>query len=113
LDAVAKHAMYTFLDGHSWYYQIQIALGDCYKTAFVTEWGAFVWHVMPFGVKNGPSTYQRVVDWVFKDYLGKFMKLVLEDFTNYNSFDDHVSKLWLCFIKCWEYGINLNLKSAY
>jgi hypothetical protein len=108
LDVVAGHAMYTVLDGYSGYYQIQIALEDRYKTAFVTEWGAFVWLVMPFGVKNGPPTYQRAVDQIFRDYLGKFMKLFLDDFTVYSSIEDHIHKLRLCFIKCREYGISLN-----
>jgi hypothetical protein len=112
LDAVAGHAMYTFLDGRSRYYQIQIALEDCYKTTFVTEWGAFVWLTMPFGIKNGPPTYQLAVDRVFKDYLGKFMKLILDDFTVYNSIKDHIHKLWLCFTKCREYGISLNLEKC-
>jgi hypothetical protein len=108
LDVVAGHAMYIFLDGRSGYYQIQIALEDRYKTAFVTEWRAFVWLVMPFSFTNGLPTYQRAVDWVFKDYLGKFMKLFLDDFTVYSSIEDHIHKLWLCFIKCQEYGISLN-----
>ncbi len=28
---------------------------------FCIDKGTFVWVVMPFGVKNGPPTYQRVV----------------------------------------------------
>jgi hypothetical protein len=112
LDVVAGHAMYTFLDGHSGYYQIQIAPEDRYMIAFVTEWGAFVWLVMPFGITNGPPTYQWVVDRVFKDYLGKFMKLFLDDFIVYSSIEDHIHKLRLCFIKCREYGISLNLEKC-
>ncbi len=31
------------------------------KIAFIIDWGAFIWKVMPFGMKNGHPTYQRVV----------------------------------------------------
>ncbi len=59
INIVARHEVYTFLDGFFLYHQISIASEDQYKTAFVTDWGAFVKVVMPFGVKNGPPTYQR------------------------------------------------------
>jgi hypothetical protein len=64
---------------------------------------------MPFGMKNGPPTYQRVVSKAFKDYLDKFMKIILDDFTMYSDMDIHFVKLKLCFHKCKEFGINLNL----
>jgi hypothetical protein len=34
---------------------------------------------MPFGVKNGPPTYQRVVTKTFKEYLDSFFKIFLDD----------------------------------
>jgi hypothetical protein len=62
---------------------------------------------MLFGVKNRP-TYQRVVNRTFKDYLDKFMKIFLDDFTNYNDMDIHLQNRRLCFQKCKEFGISLN-----
>jgi hypothetical protein len=46
--------------GNRWIFKlpsISIALKDRYKITFITNWGAFVWMVMPFGVKNGPPTF--------------------------------------------------------
>jgi hypothetical protein len=37
--------------------QISIAFEDQHKTTFVTDSKAFVWIVMPFGVKNRPPNY--------------------------------------------------------
>jgi hypothetical protein len=48
---------------------------DRYKTTSVTDWEAFVWMVMPFGVKNGPPTFHKVVNKTFKEYLDQFMKI--------------------------------------
>jgi hypothetical protein len=51
LDMVAGHEVYSFLDGFSSYHQIMIALEDKHKIVFITNWGAFVWIAMPFGLK--------------------------------------------------------------
>ncbi len=63
---------------------------------------------MPFGVKKGPPTYQKVASRTFKDYLDKFMKIFLDDLITYNNMDIHMQKLRLCFQKCKEFRINLN-----
>jgi hypothetical protein len=42
-----------------------IALEDRYKIAFIMESGFFMWLVMPFGLKNVPSIFQRVVSLAF------------------------------------------------
>jgi hypothetical protein len=63
---------------------------------------------MPFGVKNGPFTYQRVVSKAFIDYLDKFMKIFPNDFIVYNDMDTHLQKLKMCFHKCRKFEINLN-----
>ncbi len=41
LNIVARHDVYSFLDGYSRYHQISIAPKDGYKTTFVTYWEAF------------------------------------------------------------------------
>jgi hypothetical protein len=50
-----------------------------YKITFITNYGAFIWLIMLFGLKNVPPTYQRVVNLAFQEYLGVFMKLFLDD----------------------------------
>jgi hypothetical protein len=37
------------------------------------------------------------------------MKIFLDDFAMYSDMDSHLQKLKLCFQKCIEYGIKLNL----
>jgi hypothetical protein len=64
---------------------------------------------MSFGVKNGPPTYQITVTKTFRKYLDDFMKIFLDDFTLYNDMESHLQKLKLCFQKCKDYGISLNL----
>jgi hypothetical protein len=54
---------------------------------------------MPFGVKNGPPTYQKVVTKALREYLDSFMKISLDDFMVYSDTESHLQKFRLCFQK--------------
>jgi hypothetical protein len=86
INIIARHEVYTFLNYFYGYHQISIAPKDKYKTIFFTDWGAFVWVVMPFGVKNGPPTYQREVTKAFHEYINVFMKIFLDYFIIFSDF---------------------------
>jgi hypothetical protein len=73
LDNVGGHEVYSFTDGFSGYHQIKISLEDRYKTTFATEWGSYQCTVMPFGLKNAPTIFSRVVVATFKDFIHKFL----------------------------------------
>jgi hypothetical protein len=47
---------------------------------------------MPFGVKNGPPTYQRVVTKAFYEYIDVFMKIFLNDFIIFSDMSTHLEK---------------------
>jgi hypothetical protein len=59
---------------------------------------------------NAPPTYQWTM--TFKDYLGVFMKLLLNDFNMFSNLHTHLPKLELCFHKCREFKLNLNLEKC-
>ena len=52
---------------------------DRHKTTFATEWGSFQYTVIPFGLKNAPAIFSRVVVDVFKEYIHKFLKVYFDD----------------------------------
>jgi hypothetical protein len=66
LDNVGGQEVYYFTDGFSGYHQIRIAKEDHHKTTFSTEWGSYQYTVMPFGLKNAPTIFSRVVVEAFK-----------------------------------------------
>jgi Holliday junction resolvase RusA-like endonuclease len=45
---------------------------------------------MPFGVRNGPPTYQKIVTKTFKEYLDNLMKIFLDDLTMYSDMESHL-----------------------
>ena len=66
VDATAGHPRMSFLDAFQGYNQIPLVLGDQEKTAFVTPIGNYHYKVMPFGLKNAGSTYQRMMTRMFE-----------------------------------------------
>ncbi len=64
----------------------------------MTDWGAFVWVVMPFAVKNEHPTYQRVVTKAFHEYIDVFMEIFLDDFTFFNDMLIHLEKFKNVFL---------------
>lgn len=113
LDAVAGHEMYSFLDGFSGYNQIKMAPEDEAKTAFITEWGAFVFTVMSFGLKNGPSSFSEVAAKVFEPYLNDFMRVFIDDFSVFGSKAMHLNHLRMCLTRARMFRMSLNpYKSA-
>ena len=79
VDATVGHPRMSFLDAFQDYHQIPLALDDQEKTAFVTPIGNYYYKVMPFGLKNARSTYQRIMTRMFKSLLGKNIKIYIDD----------------------------------
>ena len=61
LDSLHGSNLFTTLDMYSGYWQIPIAKGHRHKTAFSTESGHWQFCVMPFGVKNAPAVFVRLM----------------------------------------------------
>ena len=56
-----------------------MALDDQEKTTFVTPIGNYHYKVMPFGLKNAGSTYQRMMTKMFKPQLGKNIEVYIDN----------------------------------
>jgi hypothetical protein len=54
------------MDGYNGYNQVKMAKEDKEKTSFIFEWGAYACSVMPFGLCNAPTTFQKIVTQTFK-----------------------------------------------
>ena len=54
------------------------------KTAFHTNLGQWKYLVMPFGLCNAPSTFQRLMNIVFQEEINSFILVYLEDILIYS-----------------------------
>ncbi|KAJ9548227.1 hypothetical protein OSB04_020770 [Centaurea solstitialis] len=104
VDATAGHELLTFMDAYSGYNQILMHKDDQEKTAFMTDKGIYCYKVMPFGLKNAGSTYQRLVNRMFKDHLGRTMEVYIDDMlVKSERSQDHIQHLKQSFDILREY----------
>src|SRR6266498_3456429 len=75
---------FTVIDLASAYWQIQLRKKDRPKTAFLTRNGQYQFKVMPFGLNNAPATFQRLMNKVLRQYIGKFVQVYLDDVIIYS-----------------------------
>ena len=59
--------------------------------------------VMPFGLKNAPAIFSRVVVVVFKEYIHKFLEVYFDDWTVFGLIKKHIVDLRLMLEKCRKY----------
>ena len=79
VDTMVGHPRMSFLDAFQGYHHIPLALNDQEKTTFVTPIGNYHYKVMPFGLKNVRSTYQRMMTKMFESQMGKNIEVYIDD----------------------------------
>ncbi|KAH9251665.1 hypothetical protein BASA81_010432 [Batrachochytrium salamandrivorans] len=70
---------------------LRIKEGDESKTSFITKYGQFEFLVMPFGLANAPAQFQRMMNSLFRDVIGKHVLVYLDDIVIYSdNMSDHI-----------------------
>ncbi|XP_073130049.1 uncharacterized protein [Henckelia pumila] len=109
VDSTSGYELLCFMDAYQGYHQIPLAREDQDKVSFVTSEGTFCYVVMPFGLKNAGATYQRMMDRVFKNQLGRNVEVYVDDILVKSRTRDHfIPDLEETFGTLRRYGVKLN-----
>ena len=76
---------FSTIDLASGFHQIEMDAKDVQKTAFTVEGGHYEYIRMPFGLKNAPSTFQRIMDNILGELVGKICLVYLDYIFIYSS----------------------------
>ncbi|XP_031096999.1 uncharacterized protein LOC116001249 [Ipomoea triloba] len=109
VDETAGAELLSFMDAFKGYHQVMMAEEDEAKTAFITPDGLYCYRVMPFGLCNAGATYQRMVNALFGELIGKSMEAYIDDMlVKSRSMCDHASDLRQSFEIMRRHRLRLN-----
>lgn len=113
LDKIGRAKYFSALDLASGYHQIEMARKDRPKTAFTAVGGHYEFTRMPFGLTNAPATFQRVMDNVLKELIGKCCLVYLDDIVVFSSsLQEHMTHLKLVFQKLAQANLKLQIEKS-
>jgi hypothetical protein len=79
LESLGQACYFSTLDLRTGYWQTEIHKDDVSKTSFVTRSGQYAFTVLPMGLANAPSQFQRLMDLVLAGLLWDSCLVYLDD----------------------------------
>lgn len=104
---------FSTLDLAKGFHQIPINVEDRHKTAFSTTNGHYEFTRMPFGLKNAPASFQRMMNEVLSDYINKICVVYLDDILIFStSLQEHIDSLNKIFKRLLDFNLKVQINKC-
>jgi hypothetical protein len=115
LDELKGANFYTHLDLAFGFWQLRVRAKDVHKTSFQTPDGLMEWVAMLLGLCNAPTTFQRMMNDIQRDFLHKLVVVYLDDVYIYiRTLEGHLEhRVRLVFQRFKEEGLKLRRKKCF
>lgn len=108
IQNLGRVKMFSTIDLESGFHQILKRESDREKTAFSINHAKFQFKRMPFGLKNAPSIFQRCVNDILNEFIGKFAYVYIDDVLIFsNTIEGHMKHISL--VTEALYGVNMKI----
>jgi hypothetical protein len=113
IDHVSGSTVMSSMDCTQGFFQLTLNPRHKEYTGFITPIGTFRYKVLPFGICLGPACYQRMMNTILKDYIGKFCVIFLDDVLCFSkNMEEHKDHLRLIFEACDRWNLRLKRKKS-
>ena len=107
IDKLGQATHISTLDLERGYHQIIVYKDSVCKTAFITLHGKWEYVRMPFGMKNAPSVFQRLMNSMLAD-MARFSAAYIDDIVVFSkTFEEHIVHLEAVYSRLEETGLGL------
>lgn len=113
LDRLHGSTIFSTLDLKAGYHQIKMHPRDQHKTAFSFERGHYEFTRMPFGLKNAPITFQRLMDEFLRGLDEGVCQVYMDDLLVFSKTEEeHVDHLRSVFQRIRKFGLKLSSEKS-
>jgi hypothetical protein len=113
LARLSRAKIFTKLDIRQAFHRIRIDPASEDLTTFRTRYGSYKCKVLPFGLTNGPATYQRYMNDVLFDYLDEFCTAYLDDILIYSDNElEHQAHVKKVLERLRNAGLQVDIKKC-
>ncbi|KAE8238350.1 hypothetical protein A4X06_0g8835 [Tilletia controversa] len=101
--------VFSSLDAIRGYHQMGVKEADRWKTAFVCHRGLYQYKTVPFGLKNAPSVFQRMMDRILGALRWSHAVVYIDDIVVAStSIDEHVEALGILLANATRAGLKFS-----